>query len=62
MQIEEHLTQIKERMARGERAEPESQLIDLMSQMGPATLSEWRPDIERIIREFQRKRRRRLMQ
>ena len=62
MQIEEHLTQIKDRMARGERAEPESQLIDLMSQMGPATLSEWRPDIERIIREFQTKRRRRLMQ
>lgn len=62
MQIEEHLTRIKDRMAKGERAEPESQLIDLMSQMGPATLSEWRPDIERIIREFQTKRRRTLMQ
>ncbi len=62
MQIEDHLTRIKDRMAKGKRAEPESQLIDLMSQMGPVTLSEWRPDIERIVREFQTKRRRTLMQ
>lgn len=62
MQVEDHLTEIMASMAKGERAEPERQLMALMSQMGPATLSEWRSDIERIIREFQKKRRGRLRQ
>ena len=61
MQIEEHLTQIKNRMAIGERDGPERLLRDLIIQMGPAELSDWRLDIVRIINEFQKKRRKNLL-
>ena len=62
MQIEEHLTEIKNRMAIGERDGPEQLLKDLIVQMGPAELSDWRLDIVRIINEFQKKRRRNLLE
>ncbi len=61
MKIEEHLTQIKNRMAIGERHEPERMLMDLIAQMGPSERADWRPDIVRIADEFQKKRRRNVM-
>ena len=57
MQIEDHLTRIKNRMATGEREVPERLLMDLIGQMGASELSDWRPDIVRIVNEFQKKRR-----
>ena len=60
MQIEDHLTLIKNKMATGERDGPERLLKDLIGQMGPAELLDWRPDIDRIVNEFLPKRRRNL--
>lgn len=48
-------------MAIGERDVPERLLRDLIVQMGPAELSDWRLDIDRIINEFQKKRRKNLL-
>lgn len=62
MQIEDHLTRIKNRMATGERKEPARLLKDLISQMGPSELSDWRPDIVRIVNEFTKKPRRELLE
>lgn len=61
MQIEDHLTLIKSKMAIGERQGPERLLIDLLTQMGPAELADWRPDLLRIIGEFQKKRQKNLL-
>lgn len=44
-------------MSKGERAEPHRQLLELMNQMGSDALSEWRPDLDRIISKFYKKRR-----
>ena len=57
MQIEDHLTRIRNRMATGEREAPERLLTDLIGQMGASELSDWRPDIVRIVNVFQKKRR-----
>ena len=57
MQVEEHLKSIQSLMSKGERAEPQRQLQELMNQMGPDALSEWRPDLDRIISTFHKKRR-----
>lgn len=62
MQIEDHLTQIKNRMATGERKDPARRLKDLIGQMGPSELSDWRPDIDRIVNEFTKKPRRELLE
>ena len=43
MQIEDHLTQIRNRMATGERKVPVRLLKDLIDQMGSSELSDWRP-------------------
>ena len=48
-------------MATGERDVPERLLKDLIGQMGPSELSDWRPDIVRIVNDFQKKRRRNLL-
>jgi len=48
MQIEDHLTRIRNSMATGQRKEPARQLKDLIGQMGSSELSDWRPDIVRI--------------
>ena len=61
MQIEDHLTRIKNRMATGERKVPERLLADLIGQMGASELSDWHPDIDRIVNEFQKKRRGKLL-
>ena len=58
--IEKHLTQIDHQLARGQREEPERLLAKLISQMGPAELSDWRPDILKMVDQFQKKRRRNL--
>ena len=59
--IEEHLTTIEHLMARGERAEPERLLTDLINQMGTTEVSVWRRDILRIVERFQKKRRNKLL-
>ena len=60
MQTEDHLRHIKDKMAIGERREPERLLEDLIGQMGPSELISWRPDIVRIVNEFGKTRRRKL--
>lgn len=62
MQIEDHLTQIKHKMATGERKEPARMLKDLIDQMGPSELSDWRPDIVRIVSEFTKRPRKELLE
>ena len=62
MQIEDHLTQIRNRMATGERKVPARLLKDLIDQMGPSELSDWRPDIIRIVNEFTKKSRKELLE
>lgn len=62
MQIEDHLTRIKNMMATGKRKEPVSLLKDLISQMGPSELSDWRPDISRIADEFTKKPRKNILE
>ena len=59
--IEATLTDIKDRMARGDRDWPERRLTELMNQAGPGVLSEWHTDIMNVIDQFQKKRRRRLL-
>ncbi len=58
--IEEHLTQIDHRLALGQREEPERLLAELIGQMGPVELSDWRLDILKMTDQFQKKRRRNL--
>ena len=60
--IEATLTDIKDRMARAQRELPERLLTELMEQAGPAVLSEWRTDIMDLVDQFQKKRRRRLLE
>lgn len=62
MQIEDHLTRIRNSMATGQRKEPARLLKDLIDQMGPSELSDWRPDIVRIANEFTKKPRRELLE
>ena len=61
MQIEDHLTRIRNSMATGQRKEPARLLKDLIDQMGSSELSDWRPDILRIVDEFTKKPRRELL-
>ena len=49
-------------MAKGERKEPARLLKDLLGQMGSPELSDWRPDIVRIVHEFTKKPRRELLE
>ena len=60
--IEENLTEIQSRMDGGEREWPERRLAELMEQMGPAELLDWRTDIEILVDKFCRKRRRNLLE
>ena len=60
-QIEDHLTQIKDRIATGEREAPERLLKDLIGQMGRLELSDWRVDIEHMADQFQKKRRKNIL-
>lgn len=61
-QIEDHLTQIKDRMATGEREAPERLLKDLIGQMGRLELSDWRVDIEHMANQFLKKRRKNILE
>ena len=61
-QIEDHLTQIKDRMATGERDVPERLLKDLIGQMGRLELSDWRVDIMHIADQFQKRRRKNIQE
>lgn len=54
--IEELLTQIDQKMATGQREEPERLLLELISQMGRERLAEWRQDLLKLISQFHRKR------
>ena len=60
-QIEDHLTQIKDRMATGERDVPERLLKNLIGQMGRLELSDWQVDIKYIADQFQKKRRKNIL-
>ena len=59
--IEASLTEIQSRLDGGERDWPERRLTELMEQMGPAELSNWRTDIEMLVDKFYKKRRRNLL-
>lgn len=59
--IEELLTHIDQRMAKGQRAEPERLLVQLINQMGKERLAEWRQDLLKTISKFHRKRRNNLI-
>ena len=61
MQIEDHLTRIRNSMATGQRKKPARLLKDLIGQMGSSELSDWRPDILRIVNEFTKKPRKELL-
>ena len=56
--IEDQLTQIAHKMARGEREAPRRDLEDLIAQMSADQLSDWRQDIMKLVGQFQRKKRR----
>ena len=58
--IEELLTQIDQKMAKGQRKEPERLLLELIGQMGRERLGEWRQDLLKVISQFQPKRRKNL--
>ena len=58
--IEATLTEIQSRLDGGEAAWPEQRLTELMEQMGPAELSDWRTDIEMLVDKFHKKRRKSL--
>lgn len=60
--IEDQLTQITHRMARGEREAPRRDLEDLIAQMSGDQLTDWRQDIMHLVDQFQRKKRRDLLQ
>lgn len=59
--IEERLTEIRSRMDGGERDWPERRLTELMENMGPVELADWRADIEMLVGKFLPKRRRNLL-
>ena len=59
--IEASLTEIRSRLDSGERDWPEQRLTELIEQMGPAQLSDWRADIEMLVDKFYPKRRRNLL-
>ena len=60
--IEASLTEIQSRLDGPEREWPEQRLTELLEQMGPAELSDWRSDIQALIDKFHKKRRRKLQQ
>ena len=60
--IEAILTEIQSRMDGPERDWPEQRLTELLKQMGPAELSDWRTDIQALIDKFHKKRRKKLQQ
>ena len=59
--IEEHLTAIENELALGHGEEPERMLTELIRQMGRPELNEWKLDIIRTVKKFQKRRQRRLM-
>ena len=59
--IEASLTEIQSRMDGGEREWPERRLTELMEQMGPGELLDWRTDIEMLVDKFYKKRRKNLL-
>ena len=60
--IEASLTEIQSRLDGAEREWPEQRLAELLEQMGPAEISDWRTDLQVLIEKFHKKRRRRLQQ
>ena len=60
--IEASLTEIQSRLDGAEREWPEQRLTELLEQMGPAELSDWRTDIQALIDKFHKKRRKNLQQ
>lgn len=58
--IEDKLTQINHLLAKRQAERPERELEDLIRQLDDATLSEWRPEIEKSIAQFLPKRRKNL--
>ena len=58
MDIEARLTEIEDRLAIGQREEPEAMLQRLIRQMGRQSLIEWRPTLEPVLERFFPKRRR----
>ena len=58
--IEERITEIAHSLDRHEAERPERKLTELIHQMGSEEFSEWRPEIEKLIRQFLPKRRRNL--
>lgn len=60
--IEASLTEIQSRLDGAEREWPEQRLTELLEQMGPAELSDWRADIQVLIDKFHKKRRKKLQQ
>lgn len=57
MDIEARLTEIEDRLAIGQREEPDAMLRRLIRQMGRQSLIEWRPTLEPVIGRFFPKRR-----
>lgn len=62
MDIEARLTEIEDRLARGQAEQPEAMLQRLIGQMGQQSLIEWRPTLEPVIERFFPKRRRGLQE
>ena len=60
--IEASLTEIQARLDGPEREWPQQRLTELLEQMGPAELSDWRTDIQALIDKFHKKRRKILQQ
>ena len=59
--IEELLTEIDQKMALGQREEPERLLLQLINQLGRERIAEWRQDLLKIVHQFHRKRRANLL-
>ena len=60
MDIEARLTEIEDRLARGQAEQPEAMFGRLIRQMGRQSLIEWRPTLEPVIERFFPKRKRAL--
>ena len=58
--IEERLTEIGQRLAKGEGQRPERDLTALIRQLDVPGLSDWDPEIRALIQQFQKQRKNRL--
>src|SRR5438046_2572578 len=55
--IEDQLAGIEQLLAKGHAKEPQVLLRQLLSEMGPTEVAEWRVDLQRLIDRFHPKRR-----